>query len=170
MSRLLIWGAGQHGRVVGELVVACGHEVAGFVDRSPRNDTTVSEDAVRLGRELPFGATGLVPAIGANDVRLALLAEFAGRIAPALIHPRAFVAPSAKVGAGTVVLPMAVVSSNAVIGAGVILHPGVVVDHDALIEDGVYLAPGVIVAGSSVVKRGQTLPVGTALSKVTVVG
>lgn len=170
---LLIWGAGQHGRVVAELVEACGHRVAGFVDRMPRIAGVLTESAaaeqLREGRT-PLGADGIIPAVGANDVRLALLERFRDRIAGAMVHPTAFIAPSATVGVGTVVLPRAVVQTGTRIGRGVILHPGAVVDHDAVIEDGVYLGPGAVVSSGAVVRRGQLLLAGAVVAKGAVVG
>jgi hypothetical protein len=46
--RLLIWGAGGHGKVVADLVRALGHELAGYVDA----------DAGRLGRRWSPAAGG----------------------------------------------------------------------------------------------------------------
>src|SRR5690606_20927692 len=34
-KRVLVWGAGGHGRVVAETVEASGHAFAGFIDRDP---------------------------------------------------------------------------------------------------------------------------------------
>lgn len=173
MTALLVWGAGQHGRVVAELAELCGHQVAGFVDRTPRDARTIDEakarSALAAGR-LPLGADAVVPAIGDNGVRLALLSACAQWLAPPLVHPRAWVAPSARLGAGTVVLPMAAVQTGARVGQGVIVHGGVIVDHDAVIEDGVYLGPGVVVSGGAIVIRGTTLPAGSVVGKGERVG
>jgi hypothetical protein len=168
MTRLLIWGAGQHGRVVAELAELCGHEVAGFVDRTPSGPKVCGEDEARAGfasGTLPFGAERFVPAIGDCRVRLELATRYADRLAPPLVHPRAWVSPSATLGAGTVVLPMASVQTLAKIGMAVIVHGGVVVDHDAVIEDGVYLAPGAVICGGGIVSRGTLLPAGTVVGK-----
>ncbi|HET7040988.1 MAG TPA: hypothetical protein VFI13_03170 [Gemmatimonadales bacterium] len=81
------------------------------------------------------------------------------------MHPRAWVSPSATLGAGTVVLPMAAVQTVAKVGRGVIVHGGVIVDHDAVIEDGVYMAPGAVVCGGGQVGRGALLPAGGVVAK-----
>ena len=168
MTRLLIWGAGQHGRVVAELAALCGHEVAGFVDRSPASAGVLSEDEARrsLGAgRIPFGAEGLVLALGDNAVRLALTEEWREVLVAPLIHPASWVSPSAALGAGTVVLPGAVIQSSARVGRSVIVHVGAIVDHDAVIEDGAYLAPGSIVCGAGAVRRGAWLGPGKVVAK-----
>lgn len=166
--KLLIWGAGQHGRVVAELAELCGHSVAGFVDRAPKDARTIGQAEARralAAGKLPLGAEAVALAIGDNAVRLGLLAECARWIAPPLVHSCAWVSPSATLGAGTVVLPMAVVQTLARVGQGVIVHGGVIVDHDAVIEDGAYLAPGSVICGSGVVARGALLPARMAVGK-----
>ena len=168
MTRLLIWGAGQHGQVVAELAELCGHEVKGFVDREPSGARSIPEDdarrSLRAG-EVPFSADRLVLAIGDNQVRLALMDEYAAVLAPALIHPRAWVSPSALIGPGTVVLPAAVIQTRAQVGRSVIVHVGAIVDHDAVIEDGAYLSPGSIVCGAGSVARGVQLGAGMVVGK-----
>lgn len=154
--------------MVAELAELCGHQVAGFVDRTPSGQNVCSEDDAHRGfasGELPFAAERFVPAIGDCRVRLELATRYADLLAAPLVHPRAWVSPSATLGAGTVVLPMGSVQTLAKVGVAVIVHGGVVVDHDAVIEDGVYLAPGAVVCGGGIVTRGTLLPAGSVVGK-----
>jgi sugar O-acyltransferase (sialic acid O-acetyltransferase NeuD family) len=160
-ERLLVWGAGGHGKVVADLVRALGHEVVGFVDADPDKLDRVAEpggarvvlaeeELRRLlgdGAELPDGATAVVPAMGTNRTRLAALDVLGHRVAPGLVHPAATVSPSAELGPGTVVFAGAVVNAGARIGRGVIVNTGAVVEHDCQVGDAAHISPGAVLAG-----------------------
>lgn len=166
--RVLVWGAGQHGRVVGELAELLGQTVVGFIDRTPRDDRTLAEADVRdaLARgTLPSGAEWIIPAIGDNGVRMEVVEWCGDFLAPALVHPAAWVSPSAVLGAGTVVLPRALVQTLAEVGRGVIVHVGAIVDHDVRVGDGVYLAQGSVLCGAATVEARCSVPPGTVVPK-----
>jgi UDP-3-O-[3-hydroxymyristoyl] glucosamine N-acyltransferase len=60
------------------------------------------------------------------------------------IHPAAYVAPTARIGAGVAIYPFAYVGDNAVIGDGSTLHPGVVVGKDCRVGQQSILHPHVV--------------------------
>jgi len=157
-ERFLVWGAGGHGKVVGELVRSCDHELVGFVDRDPDKLGEVVEPGgarVVMGEEpfqeplgpLPGGPFGVVPAIGRNAARLATLALLGTRLSPALVHPAATVSRTADVGEGSVVLAGAVVNAASRVGRGAIINTAAVVEHDCELTDGVHISPGAVVSG-----------------------
>jgi hypothetical protein len=168
VTRLLVWGAGQHGKVVAELAELLGHTVVGAIDRTPKDDRTLAEGEVRaaLARgELPLAAEWIVPAIGDNAARMEVVELCGDFLAPALVHPAAWVSPSARLGAGTVVLPRALVQTGAEVGRGVIVHVGCLVDHHVRVGDGAYLAQGSIVCGAATVAERAQLPPGRVVPK-----
>lgn len=158
--RVLIWGAGGHGRVVADAVVACGFELVGFVDARPALvgsevgssgvPVLATESDLRTalahGR-LPGGAAVVVPAVGHNATRKRMVLELEGRCSDRIVHPSAIVSPSARISKGTVVLPGGIVNSSARIGRGVIVNSGAVVEHDCSVGDGAHLSPGAVLAG-----------------------
>jgi UDP-perosamine 4-acetyltransferase len=176
--RLLIWGAGGHGKVVADLVRALGHELAGYVDADAgRLGATVEpgggrvvmsqDELLRLledERRLPDGIDAVVPAVGDNAARLRCLRRLGTFCAPALAHPAAVVSPSARLGAGTVVLAGAVINAAARIGAAVIVNSGAIVEHDCLIGDGAHLSPRAALAGG--VRAGERCWVGIGASVI----
>src|SRR5674476_172296 len=102
--RLLIYGSKDFAPTVIELARACGHEPVGLVDDIHQGPEILgSLEAVT--RSHPPSDYGIALAIGYNNLagRWAawLRAHAAGYKAPVLIHPRAYVANSAQVGAGS---------------------------------------------------------------------
>jgi sugar O-acyltransferase (sialic acid O-acetyltransferase NeuD family) len=66
---------------------------------------------------------------------------------PSVTHPTAFVAASARLGAGTQVLAQSAVCADAQLGAACIVNTRASVDHECRLGDGVHIAPGAILAG-----------------------
>lgn len=156
--RVAVFGAGGHGKVVidaiarnDELVVAC------LADDRPQPGAVLLGHAVVGGREALLahrgGIDGVIVAIGDNRSRLEvagwLLAQ--GFVLQSVVHPAAAVAPSASIGAGTLIMPGAVVNADARIGANVIINSGAVVEHDCDVGEGVHVAPGAVLCGGACV-------------------
>lgn len=166
-ERILIWGAGGHGKVVADLVRAAGGTVAGYADRDPAKHGVVAEpgggrvvisetDLLALldaGGVLPCGATAVVLGLGDNGARLRAATHLGPRLAPALVHPAATVSPSATLGAGTVVFAGAVVNAAATVGSAVVINTGAIVEHDCVVGDGAHIAPGSVLTGGVHVGR-----------------
>jgi sugar O-acyltransferase (sialic acid O-acetyltransferase NeuD family) len=160
VSRVLIWGAGQHGRVVAEIARAAGYTVLGYVDADAGKLGTADAAGARVvameaalqdwlqGRQpMPVEIDAIVPAIGENRERLRQLHVLGDWLAPPMVHPRAYVSPSARVLAGTVVGPMAVVNTNSRVGRGVIVNTGAIVGHDTRVGDAAHVGAHVVLAG-----------------------
>jgi sugar O-acyltransferase (sialic acid O-acetyltransferase NeuD family) len=162
-ERILVWGAGGHGKVVGDLVRACGHHLVGFCGRTkPEHNgqadgrAVIATDSdlierVQAAAELPGGARFVVPAVGSNNARLDMIRALADRCVPALVHPSATVSASATIGVGSVVFAGAVVNADASIGNGVIVNTNAVVEHDCVLGHGAHVSPGGVLAGGVIV-------------------
>jgi sugar O-acyltransferase (sialic acid O-acetyltransferase NeuD family) len=170
-GRLLILGAGGHGRAVADLAHACGFTVAGFTDRSASpggsGGPVLGTDAelaalIRLqridGAVVGVGNTALARRAQLYDV---LVAASVPR--PALLHPRSIASPSAEVGPGSVVFAGSVLGSAVRVGANVVFYSGVVVEHECAIGDHAYLSPGVILSGQVTVETGAFLGAGAVV-------
>lgn len=143
-----IVGTGGYSRKVFQAIAARGERVCGFVDESPDAVSPVAGLMVRRPGAWPSAGEGeqAFVAIGRPDVRRRLMEQLRadGWRLPALVHPRAWVAPDAQLGEGTFVGAQAAVESAAIIGCGCIVDTGTVVDHDARLDDFVHLRPGMV--------------------------
>lgn len=168
-GRLLILGAGGHGRAVADLAVVCGWTVAGFTDRagaSGRPEVLGGDaEAVELFRagKIDGAVVGVGnTALGRRVELFQLLKEF-GIPVPALLHPRAVISRSCRIGQGSAVFPGSVLGAAVEVGENAVIYSGVVVEHDSRIGDHAYLAPGVILSGAVRVKPGAFLGSGAVV-------
>jgi len=170
MSGLLIAGAGGHGKVVADIAEAVGrwNQIA-FLDDRHELIRHVKKYPVlgnmQMAAELFPEYSDVVVAVGASNLRLDLLARFSGLGfgLPALVHPSAWMSPSARVGEGCVICAQAAIGVDAMLGQGVIVNTGACVDHDNLIGEGVHICPGANLSGGGQVGRGSWLGVGCSV-------
>ena len=169
--RLLILGAGGHGRAVADLARACGFTVAGFTERSssaggpgsPVLGTDAELAALIRPQRIDGGVVGVGNTALVRRAQLYRVLVAAGVAQPPLVHPRAAASASAEVGPGSVVFAGSVLGSGARIGVNAVLYSGVVVEHECLIGDHAYLSPGVILSGQVTVEAGAFLGAGAVV-------
>lgn len=71
-----------------------------------------------------------------------------GRLAT-VVHPTAYVSPTASIEKGVVVLPKAVINTDVTVKRGCIINLGAIVDHGCVIEQGCHICLGAIVKGEN---------------------
>lgn len=168
-SAVIIWGATGQARVLADFLPALGYRIEVFVDRDlavvspiPGIPVLAGEGGLRewlAGQQLiPAALVAIGGDRGADRLdRQEFLRALGCRI-PTVVHPRAVVSESARLGSGTQVLAGAVVGPGSRIGEGVILNTRASVDHECQLADGVHLAPGVTLCG--LVEIGRSTLVG----------
>lgn len=146
-KRLLILGAGGHGKVVGEIARACGFTEVKYLDDNSEMTLGKISDLPLYRNQFTYIALG----IGNNEVRQKLYEEATklGYSLPILIHPSAYVSSSAVVLEGSVIEPKACVNANSNVGKGCIISIGAIVDHDVIIGDYVHINAGAIAKAGS---------------------
>jgi sugar O-acyltransferase (sialic acid O-acetyltransferase NeuD family) len=153
--KLLIAGAGGHGRVVADAALASGScsEIGFIDDRYP--ELALDEGWAVVGKlgalgDLAGAYSAFVPAIGDARLRLSLLSRAValGFECPPIVHPAATVSEYATVGKACVVAAGAIVNIGATLGMACIVNTGATVDHDCTIADGVHICPGAHLAGN----------------------
>jgi sugar O-acyltransferase (sialic acid O-acetyltransferase NeuD family) len=156
---LVIFGGGGHAKSIIDMVKQIDkYAIAGILD----DDKTLTGKqvlgipilgtrvllAVLVERGIKLAANGVggIIDIGVR-VRIYNILESAGFTFPALIHPRATVEPSAKVGEGVQVFANAYIGSDSVLEPKCMVNTNAVVSHDCVIGGYTHIAPGVLLAG-----------------------
>jgi len=182
MSRLLILGAGGHAKVVAETAISSGQfsEVAFLDDRCSGPDPLPSllsfpvlgplALALEPAHREQFASAAV--AFGNATARLNWIEQLdaAGYGLPVLIHPTAWVSPSAQIASGSVVFAQAAVQAQAMIGAGAILNTGCSVDHDAQLAGAVHICPGARLAGEVQVGARSWVGIGASVIQQVRIG
>lgn len=168
---LILLGAGGHAKVLLSLMQAAGLRVLGV------SAPELVESGALLWRGIPVlhaaddlaeyrpVEVGLVNGVGAQQARRRLFDRFKARgyVFPVLVHPTAWVDPSAVLGEGVQVMAGSVIQADASLGQNVIVNTQASVDHDCVIEDHVHIAPGASVCGHVHVKTGAFIASGATV-------
>jgi sugar O-acyltransferase (sialic acid O-acetyltransferase NeuD family) len=154
---LVVYGAGGHGKVVADVARTAGYEVVAFLDDDPvrigpavmglpvwRWSALLGDDASRDRYVVALG-------IGDNGARQSIHQRVRqeGFETPALVHARAVIAPTARLGQGAVAMAGAIVNPDATVGDGVILNSGSIVEHDCAVGAFAHLSPNVALGGAA---------------------
>jgi UDP-perosamine 4-acetyltransferase len=170
---VVIYGAGGHARVLLELMDRAGIcPLAGILDDNPEFHGTKIDGVLVLGpierlanliRVHRIHRAAIAVGNNVDRHKLAEHARALGLRLPVLIHPHAYVSPTAKLGEGCVVMAGAVVMPHVTMGELGIINTRASIDHDCLIGDCVHIAPGVTLAGGVTVGNGSLIGVGATV-------
>ena len=158
VQKIFVYGASGHGKVVGDILFACRNSAfVGFIDdRADLRDARVLGlpvfgDGQWLQKQTSHTSVGVVLGVGDNFVRRSLAEKCIswGTELITLVHPRASVSNSARLGRGTVVMAQAAINADAKIGTGAIVNTSAVVEHDVEIGDFANVSPNAVMGGAS---------------------
>lgn len=164
MNRLIIIGAGGHGKVIADHALKSGYTDICFIDDGATGDCMgfpvigVCADIERLND----GKTDFIIGIGSNATRK-LIAEKYDVNWATVIHPSAQIAVNARIGKGTVVMAGAVVNAGATVGDHCIINTRAVIEHDNEIGDYVHISPNVALGGTVRVKELTHIGIGASV-------
>ena len=164
MNRLVIIGAGGHGKVIADNALKNGYTDICFADDRAAG-TCMGLPIIGTSAELEAlddGRTEFLIGIGSNQVRKRI-AERAALPWATLIHPSAQIAADVTLGSGTVVMAGAVINASAKVGAHCIINTGAIVEHDNVLGDYVHLSPRTTLSGTVAVGECAWLGTGTSV-------
>lgn len=168
--RLLIIGAGGHGRCVAEAATQSGlFEIVGFLDDA-YDKSMVNVGCQLIGKSTDFEnhrekCDSVFVAVGNNILReqLSLKLMKSGVISDNIIHPSAFVSPQVEMGRGCVIFAGSVIGPRTSLGNGVIVNCGAVIEHDASIHDFGHMGINTSMSSGSILGRGAWMKAGSIL-------
>lgn len=158
MADVLLLGAGGHARALVAALTMTGVTIRGYL--APERSEGFA-DLEWLGDDGALGdfdptETEVVNALGSTKTlalrrRLYDQVTASGFTVASVIHPRAFVDPSAILGTGVQVLVGAIVNAGTRVGSNSIVNSGAIVEHDTIVGDHSHIAPGAVLGGSVIV-------------------
>lgn len=158
-EQIVILGTGGTAIDFSEAALASGNEVLGFLDD---DDNAKGKGLPVLGplaswKDMPDGTRFFlgIGSVSSHQHRLEIVERLGipeQRFAT-IVHPRAVLSPSARLGPGCGVLALATLGARVRMGAHVEILQLCLVGHDCCLEDGVILTGGANLAGSVHVGR-----------------
>ncbi len=148
-NRLVIIGAGGHGKVIADIALKNGYKDICFADDSAVGDC-MGFSIVGTSKNIGMfndGKTDFVVAVGNNKIRKEIT-RLHNVNWVSLIHPSAQIGTNVKIGKGTVVMAGAVINSCATVGNHCIINTCAVVEHDNVIADYVHISPKAALGGT----------------------
>lgn len=178
---LIIYGGGGHGKTLIELVRSQGkYRLAGVVDDYLCPGSTLLGAPVLGGAEiLPqlktmgiYLAVNAVGGIGNPSVRLEVFDRLAqaGFTCPSVIHPSAWIEPSAQISDGVQVLPLCYIGTDVHLGFGCLINSGAIISHDCDLAECVNISPGAMLAGNVHIGARSQVGMGVTINLSITVG
>lgn len=157
-------GAGGHGKVVVGAVLACGGSVRRILDDNEASwGQRIMGIEVEGGLDLLGDGEAAHIAIGSNRVRELISVRRPGVSWASIIHPTAWVDPTASIGPGSLICAGAIVQPEAEIGRHCIVNTRASVDHECVLEDYAQVAPGASLGGQVRLEQGAYAGIGCAV-------
>ena len=162
-KRVLVWGAGGHGKVIVDALMAGGEwEVAGILDEDEKKSGTevlgvkvfsLEGGVAEAARGLDCGRVAI--AIGDNYARFEKFQQVrrAGLTPVNVVHPSAHVSRFVKMGEGVTILAGATINPGTTIEDNVCVNTSASVDHDNYLERSCHIFPNATLTGGVRIKE-----------------
>ncbi len=162
-KKLLIIGAGGHGKVVADIALLNGYSDIAFLDDNLVGTLCAGFPVIGKVEDegLYSDSCDFFVAIGNAEARARIQRRLLSVVT--LIHPKAIVSRRVTIGEGTVVMAGAIINSDTVIGKGCIINTGATVDHDNVIGDFVHIAVGAHLAGTVTIGEKTWIGIGACV-------
>ncbi|MGN1418410.1 MAG: acetyltransferase [Acutalibacteraceae bacterium] len=165
-KKLMIIGAGGHGKVIADIALNCGFQKIAFLDDGDKKECMGFPIIGKTSDAKKYKDCFFIIAIGNAVVRERIQNELlnSGLEIATLIHPASTIASNVSVGKGTVIMAGAVVNPCAKIADGCIINTGATVDHDNVIESFAHVSVGSHLAGTVKIGKGTWIGAGAVVS------
>ncbi len=163
MKKLVIIGAGGHGKVIADIAFKNQYTDIVFLDDN-KNIYECAGLPVKgtVEKAKDYIDWDFIIAIGDSDKRKAIFEkiEKTNFNIVSLIHPNAVISRRVDIGKGTVVMAGCVINSDTMIGKACIINSCASVDHDGKIQDFSHISVGAHLAGNVFVGKNTWIGAG----------
>lgn len=169
MKKLVLIGAGGHGKVVAETAEACGYSDIVFVDQNWPGQQKNGRWSIIASADGNVSSLKFC-SIGHNDIRAQIFEKQKLWNSPVLLHPSAIISPTVQLGAGTLAVAGVIINADVTAGVGTILNTACSVDHDCKLGDFVHISPGARLAGKVSVGSRSWIGIGAVIKEGVTIG
>ena len=165
-DKLIIIGAGGHGKVIADIGRKNGYKEILFLDDYAEQKNIGCYKIVGKSNQFVDYDCDMFVAIGNAAVRQKILEKIKaeGKTIATLIHPNAVIGEDVIIGKGTAIMAGTVINSGSVIGEGCIINTCASVDHDNRIGNYVHVSVGAHLAGTVSVEENTWIGIGAVVS------
>lgn len=167
-KKVIVVGAGGHGKVIADIVCLCGDTVLGFLDDGKSGQDTVSGVKVlgKISDYCNYRDAEFIIAIG-NPASRANIVNMMGDSVNyyTAVHPRAVISGmGVSIGEGSAVMANAVLSPSSSVGRHSIINTSAVVEHDCNIGNYVHVSVGAKLGGTVLIGDHTWVGIGATVS------
>jgi UDP-perosamine 4-acetyltransferase len=174
-ERVVIIGAGPHGRVVADIVsLNPNQELVGYTDPKKKEveGVKVLGNDDFLDKKDKYDTA--IICLGGVHAKIrhkiySKLKEKGVKFATT-IHPNAVIAKDVEVGDGTAIMAGAVVNPGTKIGENCVVNTNASVDHDNVLGNSVFIQPGAITGGTVKVGDASVIGIGATVLEEKTIG
>jgi sugar O-acyltransferase (sialic acid O-acetyltransferase NeuD family) len=177
---LVLVGAGGHSRSCIDVISSQGkYVICGLVGEKTEIGKEIlghlvigcDQDLADIVASVPFAVVSLGQIMNLDQrIRVIDKVKQAGFKMPLVVSPHAYIAPTTKVGAGTIVMHHVMINSQATIGVNCIVNTKSLVEHDVVIGDCCHISTGVIINGGVRIGSGTFIGSGTVIKEKVRIG
>ncbi len=166
MKKILLYGSGDFGKLIKNLLQYTEFSFAGFISDIEKGGDIIG-DYNYLVSNIDKNEYGIVITVGYTNLqnRFNLFTNVltAGFRLPNIIHSSSRIDPSVKIGFGNIIMANTDIDYNCAISDSVVIWPGTVLSHDTKIESNVFLSPNCTVCGYSNIGKNSFIGAGSVI-------
>lgn len=166
MEKVVIIGAGGHGRVVIDAALSDSNlEVIGFLDDGDIEDILGVPKIGKISDIENLKGYKFHIAIGNNNFRKELSEKIGVENLISIIHQNAYIGRGIKIGKGCYIGANSVINSKSILGDSVIINTGSIVEHDCVLKDYSHLSYRVLLGSGVTIKEGIYIDMGEIVKR-----
>ncbi|WP_078545751.1 acetyltransferase [Litchfieldia alkalitelluris] len=165
-----IIGQGGHSKVIKDIIIQSNEYEIRYIfddkfDSVMENGKVIYGPISLVSKILPHEKIKFIIAIGDNEKRkiISNRLKLSDSSYITLKHHAAVISPSAKIGAGSVVMANSVINADSCIGKHCIINSSSTIEHDNSILDFVHVSPGVTLSGTVRLDEGVHVGAGATI-------